>query len=86
MKTWIVTAPVTLSGPGGIGFFNFGDLNGLGIRAVRTGARGFSLYDATLHETSFASIATHADGAIGIQVSRPRPRLAITGDAGASAS
>ncbi|HEX9529202.1 MAG TPA: hypothetical protein VF951_17025 [Streptosporangiaceae bacterium] len=81
-----MTAPVTSRGPSGIGFFNFGDLNGLGIRAVRTGARGFSLYDATLHDRSFASIAAHADGAIGIQVNRPLPRLAITGDAGASTS
>jgi len=81
-----MTAPVTSRGPSGIGFFNFGDLNGLGIRAVRTGARGFSLYDATLHDTSFASIATHADGAIGIQVSRPLPRPANASDAGASTS
>jgi hypothetical protein len=81
--TWTATAAVTSHGPSGIGFVNFGHLSRLDIRGpietFGTGARGFNLYDGTLDEARFSSITTHADGAIGIQISRKLPRLTIAG-------
>ncbi len=44
------------------------------------GARGFNVYDGQLREASFASITTHADAGVGIQVSRPVGRLRVDGD------
>lgn len=45
-----------------------------------TGARGFNVYDGELREASFASITTHADAGVGIQVSRRIERLRVDGD------
>jgi hypothetical protein len=81
---WTANAPVTTYGPSGIGFVNFGDIDRLDVRApIETfgaGARGFNFYAGTLRHASFRSIATHGDGSIGIQVSRPLPVLEIAGD------
>jgi hypothetical protein len=81
---WTANAPVTTHGPSGIGFVNFGDIDRLDVRApIETfgaGARGFNFYAGTLRHASFRAIATHGDGAIGIQVSRPLPVLEIAGD------
>ena len=81
---WTATAPVTSNGPSGIGFVNFGRIGHLDIQApiqtFGTGARGFNLYDGTLEHARFASITTHGDGSVGVQVSKPLPRLEITGD------
>lgn len=81
---WTANAPVTTHGPSGIGFVNFGEIDRLDVRAVietfGAGARGFNFYAGTLRHASFHSIATHGDGSIGIQISRPLPVLEIAGD------
>ncbi len=84
VATWTATAPVTSNGPSGIGFVNFGDIGRLDVQApIQTngkGARGFNLYDGSLGEASFASIATTGDGSVGIQVSKPMGNLSVAGD------
>jgi hypothetical protein len=84
VQTWTATAPVTSKGPSGIGFVNFGAIDRLDVQApIQTfgsGARGFNHYDGSLRHASFQSLATHADGAIGIQVSKPMSILEIAGD------
>ncbi|QUY62108.1 hypothetical protein [Gulosibacter molinativorax] len=84
VHAWTATAPVTSHGPSGIGFVNFGDIGVLDVQSpiVTTGkgARGFNLYDGSLDEARFESIATTGDGSIGIQVSKPLRRLSVAGD------
>ncbi|KNX37733.1 hypothetical protein [Luteipulveratus halotolerans] len=84
VQTWTASAPVVSRGPSGIGFVNFGDITRLDVTApVETfgkGARGFDLYDGSLEHASFASIATHGHGSVGVQISKPLPRLEIRGD------
>lgn len=84
VATWTANAPVTTHGPSGIGFVNFGEIDRLDVRApIETfgaGARGFNFYAGTLRHASFRGIATHGDGSIGIQISRPLPVLEIAGD------
>ena len=74
---------MTSNGPSGIGFVNFGEIDRLDVQApietFGTGARGFNLYDGSLRHASFASIATHGDGSVGVQVSKPLPILEISG-------
>jgi hypothetical protein len=81
--TWTARSPVTSHGPSGIGFVNFGTLERLDIQApVNTygvGARGFNVYDGSLTAARFESITTHADGAVGIQVSKDLPELDVSG-------
>jgi hypothetical protein len=81
--TWRATAPVTSHGPSGIGFVNFGTLRRLEIEAPVTtygvGARGFNVYDGRLTAARFDSITMHADGAVGIQVSKDLPDLDVSG-------
>jgi hypothetical protein len=81
--SWTARAPVTSHGPTGIGFVNFGVLDRLDIQApvvtFGTGARGFNVYDGSLASARFESITTHADGAVGMQVSKDLPTLDITG-------
>ncbi|WP_068400757.1 hypothetical protein [Kribbia dieselivorans] len=82
--TWAATAAVTSHGPSGIGFVNFGDIDTLDVQApiVTTGkgARGFNLYDGSLRDARFESIATTGDGSMGIQISKPLGSLTVTGD------
>jgi hypothetical protein len=84
VATWTASAPVTSRGPSGIGFVNFGDIDRLDVQApiqtYGTGARGFNLYEGSLQHASFTSIATHGDGSVGVQVSKPLPVLDISGD------
>lgn len=84
VSMWMATAPVTSHGPSGIGYVNFGDIDVLDVRApiVTTGkgARGFNLYDGSLRDARFESIATTGDGSIGIQVSKPLGSLTVAGD------
>lgn len=74
VDTWIADGPVTSYGQSGIGFVNFGALNDLIINApIETfgqGSRGFNVYDGTLQRATFDRVVTHADGAVGIQVSK----------------
>ena len=87
---WTCTGAVTTRGPSGIGFVNFGTLTDLDVRGpIETfgvGARGFNLYDGTLTNATFESIKTHADGAVGIQITKPLPRLTIRSDVATNGS
>lgn len=78
---WIAEEKITSYGPSGIGFVNFGSLNELTANApIETfgqGARGFNVYDGTLNHATFDRITTHADGAVGVQISKPVGRLII---------
>jgi len=72
---WIAEEKITSHGPSGIGFVNFGTINVLRIDApIETfgqGARDFNVYTGTVNAAEFERIVTHADGAVGIQVSQP---------------
>jgi hypothetical protein len=72
---WIAESKVTSHGPSGIGFVNFGTINHLDVQApIETfgqGARGFNVYAGTVGSAEFDRIVTHADGAVGLQVSQP---------------
>jgi hypothetical protein len=78
---WIAEEKLTSYGPSGIGFVNFGSLNELTANApIETfgkGARGFNVYDGTLNRATFDRITTHADGAVGVQISKPVGRLVV---------
>jgi hypothetical protein len=72
---WIAEAKVTSHGPSGIGFVNFGAINQLDVQApIETfgqGARGFNVYAGTVGSAEFDRIVTHANGAVGLQISQP---------------
>jgi hypothetical protein len=72
---WVATDKITSHGPSGIGFVNFGSINRLEVTApIETfgqGARGFNVYTGTVGVADFDRIVTHADGAVGVQVSQP---------------
>jgi hypothetical protein len=78
---WTARAPVTSHGPSGIGFVNFGQLRRLQVQApIETfglGARGFNIYDGTVEAAEFERIVTHADAAVGVQVSQPFGALIV---------
>lgn len=81
---WIATADIRSTGSSGIGFVNFGDIHVIDIQAPiiteGKGARGFNLYDGSLHEALFDSIKTTGDGSIGIQISKPMNKIHVRGD------
>jgi hypothetical protein len=72
---------LTSHGPSGIGFVNFGIVNVLAVDApIETfgqGARGFNVYTGTVKSAEFERIVTHADGAVGIQISQPVGRIKV---------
>jgi len=72
---WVADDKVTSFGPSGIGFVNFGIIDRLEVKApIETfgqGARGFNVYTGTVNSAEFDRIVTHADGAVGIQISQP---------------
>ncbi len=78
---WIAEDKITSYGPSGIGFVNFGTVNELKIQApIETfgrGARGFNVYTGTVYLADFDRIITHADGAVGIQISQPIGHLVV---------
>jgi len=78
---WIAEEKITSYGPSGIGFVNFGIVNSLEVQApIETfgqGARGFNVYAGTVNRAVFDRIATHADGAVGIQISQPIGTLEV---------
>jgi len=78
---WIADDKITSYGPGGIGFVNFGVIHELKVNApIETfgqGARGFNVYTGTVNLAEFDRVVTHADGAVGIQISQPIGRLFV---------
>jgi len=78
---WIVEEKITSYGPSGIGFVNFGIVNQLRcdapIETFGQGARGFNVYTGTVGLAEFDRVTTHADGAVGIQISQPIGRLVV---------
>ncbi|HEY5265086.1 MAG TPA: hypothetical protein VIJ37_08835 [Steroidobacteraceae bacterium] len=78
---WIAEEKITSYGPSGIGFVNFGIVNSLEVQApIETfgqGARGFNVYAGTVNRGVFDRITTHADGAVGIQISQPIGKLEV---------
>jgi hypothetical protein len=72
---WISRDKVTTFGPSGVGFVNFGTIGKLVVEApIETfgqGARGFNVYTGTIGTADFDRIVTHADGAVGVQISQP---------------
>jgi hypothetical protein len=78
---WIAEEKITSRGPSGIGFVNFGTVHDLRVAApIETfglGARGFNVYAGTVDVADFDRVATHADGAVGIQISQPIGRLIV---------
>lgn len=78
---WVAEEKITSYGPSGIGFVNFGIVNDLRVNApIETfgqGARGFNVYTGTVNAAEFDRVTTHADGAVGIQISQPIGRLVV---------
>jgi len=78
---WDAREKLTSYGPSGIGFVNFGVVNELRVHApIETfgqGARAFNVYDGTVNVAEFDRLVTHADGAVGIQISQPIGRLSV---------
>ncbi|MGH8461811.1 MAG: hypothetical protein ACRESS_09410 [Stenotrophobium sp.] len=78
---WIAEDKITSHGPSGIGFVNFGTVNILQVNApIETfgqGSRGFNVYTGTVQTAEFERVVTHADGAVGVQISRPIGRLVV---------
>ena len=78
---WTAEQKITSHGPSGIGFVNFGIVHELRVTApIETfgqGARGFNVYTGTVNLAEFDRVITHADGAVGIQISQPIGRLVV---------
>ena len=78
---WIAEEKITSYGPSGIGFVNFGIVNDLRVNApIETfgqGARGFNVYTGTVSVAEFDRVVTHADGAVGVQISQPVGRILV---------
>ncbi|HEU4783391.1 MAG TPA: hypothetical protein VFS83_08645 [Ktedonobacterales bacterium] len=83
VEQWIADGPITSHGPSGIGFVNFGVVKELRVTApIETfgrGARGFNVYTGTVHLAEFERIVTHADGAVGVQISQPVGSIIVRG-------
>src|SRR5579863_6873757 len=78
---WIAQGKVSTFGPSGIGFVNFGSIRDLRVEApIETfgnGARGFNVYSGTVERAEFDRIATHGDGAVGVQIGQPIGTLVV---------
>jgi hypothetical protein len=78
---WTAEDKITSYGPSGIGFVNFGVVDLLQVKAaIETfgqGSRGFNVYTGTVHTAEFERIVTHADGAVGIQISQPVGQIKV---------
>jgi hypothetical protein len=78
---WITDEKVTSYGPSGIGFVNFGTIDQLQVNApIETfgqGSRGFNVYAGTVKSAEFVRVVTHADGAVGIQISQPVGQITV---------
>jgi hypothetical protein len=78
---WVAEDKITSYGQSGIGFVNFGALDVLRVNApletFGLGARGFNVYTGTVRLAEFDRIVTHADGAVGLQISRPVGEITV---------
>ena len=78
---WVAEDKITSYGPSGIGFVNFGTVNRLQAKAaIETfgqGARGFNVYTGSVNTAEFERVVTHADGAVGIQISQPVGEITV---------
>ena len=78
---WIAQGKVSTFGASGIGFVNFGSIRDLRVEApietLGKGARGFNVYSGTVERAEFDRIVTHADGAVGVQISQPIGSLIV---------
>jgi hypothetical protein len=78
---WTANENITSYGPSGIGFVNFGTVDVLQVKAaIETfgqGSRGFNVYTGTVHTAEFERIVTHADGAVGVQISQPVGEITV---------
>lgn len=78
---WVADQPITSHGPSGIGFVNFGTVNELRVNApIETygqGARAFNVYTGTVGLAEFDRLVTHADGAVGLQISQPVGKILV---------
>jgi len=78
---WVAEDKITSHGQSGIGFVNFGTVNVLRVEApIETfgqGARGFNVYTGTVNSAEFERIVTHADGAVGVQISQPVGKIKV---------
>jgi hypothetical protein len=78
---WIADEKITSYGPSGIGFVNFGTVDLLQVNApIETfgqGSRGFNVYTGTVNSAEFERVVTHADGAVGVQISQPVGEITV---------
>jgi hypothetical protein len=78
---WRANENITSHGPSGIGFVNFGTIDVLQVKApIETfgqGSRGFNVYMGTVYSAEFDRIVTHADGAVGVQISQPVGEITV---------
>ncbi len=81
VRQWMADDKITSYGPSGIGFVNFGSIDQLDakgtIETFGQGSRGFNVYTGTVNNAHFERIVTHADGAVGIQISQPVGEIAV---------
>jgi hypothetical protein len=72
--SWTADDTVTSFGPSGIGFVNVGRIDMLEVKGVietfGQGSREFNVYAGTVNQADFGRVVTHADGAVGIQISQ----------------
>lgn len=78
---WTANDKITSYGSSAIGFVNFGTVDAIDIKApVETfgqGSRGFNVYAGTVSAADFDRIVTHADGAVGLQISQPVGEITV---------
>jgi hypothetical protein len=80
VDSWKATAPITSYGANGIGVANLGVIGRLEITApIETSGPGAHGFDAggTVDDAELYRIVTHADAALGAQISRPFGRLVV---------
>jgi hypothetical protein len=81
VERWTADEKITSYGPSGIGFVNFGMIDTLEVKGtIETfgrGSRGFNVYTGTVNTARFERVVTHADGAVGIQISQPVGEITV---------
>ncbi len=84
VNEWVAEGLITSRGPSGIGFVNFNEIKKIRVLSdIEThgiGARGFNVYAGSVKHAEFKRIVTHANAAVGIQISRPVGTLIVHED------